>query len=241
MIFNLISLFPEIFEALQIGVIRRAFDSEAIKLRHWNPRDYTTDTHQSVDDRPYGGGPGMVMLYQPLKDTIDNIKTTAQSGPIIHLTPQGKPLQQADIAHLATLPAATLLCSRYEGVDQRLLDSEIDASYSIGDFVVSGGELPAMMLIDAVARLMPGTLNDPQSAIEESFNDDLLDCPHYTRPEQINGLTVPKVLLSGDHKAIKQWRDQEKLISTWQKRPDLIKRRVLTDDEQAVLDEYIER
>ncbi len=238
MIFNLISLFPDIFDALQHGVIKRPLNSKSITLKHWDPRDYTHDNHRSIDDRPYGGGPGMVMLYQPLKDTIDAIKASTQSGPIIHLTPQGKPLEQADIAALAQLPAATLLCSRYEGVDQRLLDQEVDISYCIGDFVVSGGEIPAMMLIDAVARLLPGTLNDPQSAIEDSFNDGLLDCPHYTRPEQINDINVPKVLLSGDHKAINRWRQQEKLISTWQKRPDLIKRRVLTDDQQAVLDEY---
>lgn len=237
MIFNLISLFPEMFDALNFGVLRRALDSQQIQLHHCNPRDFTHDAHQSVDDRPYGGGPGMVMRYQPLKDAIDHLNTVGQTGPVIHLSPQGKPLEQADIARLAKLPVITLLCSRYEGVDQRLIDSEIDEEYSIGDFVVSGGELPAMMLIDAVARLLPGTLNDPRSATEDSFSDGLLDCPHYTRPEVINDLIVPKVLLSGNHQQISAWRHKEKLIRTWQKRPDLIKRRVLTAAEEAVLAE----
>lgn len=235
MIFNLISLFPEIFSALNYGVINRPLKSGAIELTHWNPRDYTTDKHQSVDDRPFGGGPGMVMRYQPLKDTIDHIKQS-HKGPVIHLSPQGKPIEQADIKRLSELSDITLLCSRYEGVDQRLINTEVDEEYSIGDFVVSGGELPAMLLIDAIARLLPGTLNDPNSAKEDSFSDGLLDCPHYTRPEVVNGLKTPKTLLSGDHQAINRWRLKEKLISTWQKRPDLIKRRVLTDQEQSLLD-----
>ena len=233
--FNLISLFPEMFAGLEYGVISRAIKNQKVTLTHWNPRDYTADLHRSVDDRPFGGGPGMVMLYQPLKDTIDAIKTTHQ-GPVIHLSPQGRPLQQVDVQRLAALEDITLLCSRYEGVDERLIETEIDEEISIGDFVVSGGELPAMMLIDAIARLLPGTLNDPQSAEQDSFSDGLLDCPHYTRPEVINGLKTPKTLLSGHHQAINRWRSKEKLIRTWQRRPDLIKRRVLTDEEQSILD-----
>ncbi len=232
--FNLISLFPAIFDALHYGVIRRAFESHSITLHHYNPRDYTHDAYHRVDERPYGGGPGMVMLYQPLKDTLDAIQNR---GPVIHLSPQGRPLQQADIKRLATLESLTLLCSRYEGVDERFIASHVDEEYCIGDFVVSGGELPAMMLIDAVARLLPGTLNDAQSAEQDSFSDGLLDHPHYTRPEVVNGMNVPKILQSGNHQAINTYRHKEKLIRTWQKRPDLIKRRVLTDEERSVLDQ----
>lgn len=238
MIFNLISLFPDIFDALHYGVINRALTSNAITLKHYNPRDFTHDIHRSIDDRPYGGGPGMVMCYQPLKDTVDHIKAQQCCGPVIHLSPQGKPLQQADILRLAKLEHLTLLCSRYEGVDERFIEHEVDEEYCIGDFVVSGGELPAMMLIDAVARLLPGTLNDAESAVQDSFSDGLLDCPHYTRPEVINDLKVPKVLQSGNHQAITAWRNKEKLIRTWQKRPDLIKRRVLTEAESAVLAQH---
>lgn len=238
MIFNLISLLPEMFDALNSGVIGRALTKKIITLNHFNPRDYTHDTHHTVDDRPYGGGPGMVMLYQPLKDTLDAIKTeTAYSNtPVIHLSPQGKPVTQADIKRLATLPAITLLCSRYEGVDERLIQSEVDEELCIGDFVVSGGELPAMMLIDSITRLLPNTLNAPESAEQDSFSDGLLDHPHYTRPEVINGMETPKILLSGHHKAINEWRVKEKWIKTWQKRPDLIKRLTLTNEQKFLLD-----
>lgn len=235
MIFNLLSLFPEMFNSLNYGVINRALKNGSIQLTHCNPRDFTHDAHRSVDDRPYGGGPGMVMCYQPLKDAVEHLRATKSCGRVIHLSPQGKPLQQADIARLAKLEHITLLCSRYEGVDERFIKTEVDKEYCIGDFVVSGGELPAMMLIDAVARLLPGTLNDAQSAEQDSFSDGLLDCPHFTRPEVINDMKVPKVLLSGNHQAINAWRSKEKLIRTWQKRPDLIKRRVLTEAESAVL------
>lgn len=237
MIFNVISLLPECFDALNHGVIGRAQKNQTIQLTHWNPRSYTQDTHHTVDDRPYGGGPGMLMLYQPLKDCIDDIKQSQASGPVIHLSPQGKPIEHSDIKRLASLKTLTLLCSRYEGVDQRLLDTEVDESYSVGDLVVSGGEIPAMMLIDAITRLQAGVLGAPESAEQDSFADGLLDCPHYTRPNEINGMQVPNVLLSGNHQAITDWRHKQKLISTWQKRPDLIKRQVLTESEQSVLDE----
>lgn len=233
--FNLITLFPEMFNALNYGVIRRAIATKQIELTYWNPRDATHDAHHTVDDRPYGGGPGMVMLYQPLKDTLDRIQPR---GLVVHLSAQGKPVEQADIQQLATLPAITVLCSRYEGVDERFLQTHVDIEYGVGDFIVSGGELPAMMLIDAIARLLPGTLNDPQSAEQDSFSDGLLDCPHFTRPEVIDDLRVPKVLLSGDHQAIAAYRKKEKLIRTWQRRPDLIKRRVLTDEERLLLEHY---
>ncbi len=233
--FNIVSLFPEMFTALQFGVIHRAISNHSMELTYWNPRDFTHDKHRTVDDRPYGGGPGMVMLYQPLKDTLDAIQ---QPGLVIHLSPQGKPLEQTDIKRFASLSSITLVCSRYEGVDERFIANEVDEEYCIGDFVVSGGELPAMMLIDAVARLLPGTLNDEQSALQDSFADGLLDCPHFTRPEVINGLCVPKVLQNGDHKAINAYRNKEKLIRTWQRRPDLIKRRILTDEERSVLEQH---
>lgn len=233
--FNLISLLPDMFQALNYGVIGRAIERQIITLTHWQPREFTHDTHQTIDDRPYGGGPGMVMRYQPLKDTLDTIHQHGKTGPVIHLSPEGEPLTHQLAQSLAETSTLTLLCSRYEGVDQRLLDTEIDHSISIGDFVVSGGELPAMLLIDAITRLLPGVLGDDQSAIEDSFVDGLLDCPHYTRPALINGLNVPNILTSGDHAAINTWRHKEKLIKTWQKRPDLIKRRVLTEAERAVL------
>lgn len=235
MIFNLISLLPDMFQALNAGVIGRAIERQHITLAHWQPRDFTQDAHNTVDDRPYGGGPGMVMMYQPLKDTLDAVHNAGKQGPVIHLSPDGEPLTHALAQSLAKETAVTLLCSRYEGVDQRLLDTEVDRSISIGDFVVSGGELPAMLLIDAITRLIPGVLGDSQSAVEDSFVDGLLDCPHYTRPAEINGLATPPILMSGDHAAIAAWRHKEKLIKTWQKRPDLIKRRVLTETERAVL------
>lgn len=225
MLFNVVSLLPEIFEGLNYGVIGRALQKKIITLQHWNPRHYTKDTHKTVDDRPYGGGPGMVMLYQPLKDTLTDIENQGAAAPVIHLSPQGKPLEQADIMYLTTLPTLTLICSRYEGIDQRFIDTEVDMEYSVGDFVVSGGELPAMLLIDAITRQLPGTLHDENSAKQDSFADGLLDCPHYTRPEEINGMHVPKVLISGDHQAIYAWRAQQKQEKTCQKRPDLIKRR----------------
>lgn len=238
MIFNVITLLPDMFNALKFGIIGRALANNLIHFNTYNPRDYTYDTHHTVDDRPYGGGPGMVMLYQPLKEAIDDIKKSQKSNaPVIHLSPQGKPVTQNDIQRLSTLPELTLLCSRYEGVDERLIQNHVDEEYCIGDFVVSGGELPAMMLIDSITRLLPGTLNDPLSALQDSFSDGLLDCPHYTRPETIDGLTTPKILLSGHHEAINDWRLKEKWIRTWQKRPDLIKRLTLTNEQKSLLDE----
>lgn len=225
--FNLITLFPQMFSALESGITNRALKEKLIQLKTWNPRDYTHDAHRTVDDRPYGGGPGMVMLYQPLKDTLDDIKRQQTlKGPVIYLSPQGKPLTQEAVARFSSLPDLTLLCGRYEGIDERFIKTEIDEEWSVGDYVVSGGELPAMLLIDAITRLLPGALGDAQSAEQDSFSNGLLDHPHYTRPENINGLKVPDVLLSGDHKAIKYWRKQQSELNTWQKRPDLIKRRV---------------
>ena len=219
-----ISLFPDMFTALNYGVIGRAAQEERLKISHYNPREFSTDPHQRVDDRPYGGGPGMVMSYQPIADAIQAAKSEHPTARVIHLSPQGKPLTHAKVKELAELPDLILLASRYEGVDQRVIDTLVDEELSIGDFVVSGGELPAMMLIDAMGRCLPGVLGDAESAEQDSFVDNLLDHPHYTRPEVIAGLSVPQVLLSGNHAAISAWRLEQRKKSTWQRRPDLLKR-----------------
>ncbi|MBN2647426.1 MAG: tRNA (guanosine(37)-N1)-methyltransferase TrmD [Thiotrichales bacterium] len=224
--FDVITLFPEMFSALsESGISRRALQNQLYALQTWNPRDFTHDRHKTVDDRPYGGGPGMVMLYQPLKEALDAIqRAQAEQSYVIYLSPQGQPLTQQRVAQLAQLPSITLLCGRYEGIDERLLATEVDEEICIGDFVVSGGELPAMMLMDAMIRLLPGALGHSQSAEQDSFSDGLLDCPHYTRPEVINGMAVPEVLLNGNHAKIAAWREQQKRLRTEQRRPDLLLR-----------------
>lgn len=226
--FDVITLFPEMFAALtQSGITRRAFDLDKCRLTLWNPRDFTHDRHRTVDDRPYGGGPGMVMLAKPLEDAIGAAKSrqTAQGLPnpkVIYLSPQGKPLTHGRVTQLAAEPGLVLLCGRYEAVDQRLLNRCVDEEISIGDFVLSGGEIPAMALMDAVIRILPGALNDAESAQNDSFVDGLLDCPHYTRPEAYQGDTVPDVLLSGNHAEIEKWRREQALLATVSKRPELI-------------------
>lgn len=220
----IISLLPEMFAALNYGVIGRALQEDRLKLSHYNPREFSTDPHQRVDDRPYGGGPGMVMSYQPVADAIKAAKSEHPAARVIHLSPQGQPLTHAKVKELAQEPGLILLASRYEGVDQRVIDSLVDEELSIGDFVVSGGELPAMMLVDAIGRCLPGVLGDAESAEQDSFVDNLLDHPHYTRPEQVAGQSVPPVLLSGNHADIAAWRQEQRKKSTWQKRPDLLKR-----------------
>lgn len=225
--FHVITLFPEMFSALtESGVSRRALQNALYDLKTWNPREFTHDRHKTVDDRPYGGGPGMVMMYQPLKDTIDAIQSQSQDvgdkkSKVIYLSPQGRPLTQAKAKQLSKLDNITLLCGRYEGIDERLLETEVDEEISIGDFVVSGGELPAMMLMDAVIRLLPGALGHNQSAEQDSFSDGLLDCPHYTRPEEVAGMKVPTVLLEGNHAKIDAWRQIQKEQRTQERRPDL--------------------
>ncbi len=224
--FDVITLFPEMFSALtESGVSRRANQSGLYQLKTWNPRDFTFDKHRTVDDRPYGGGPGMVMMYQPLKDTLTAIEqecASEQKPYVIYLSPQGQPLTQEKVAELTQHKNLTLLCGRYEGVDERLIESSVDEEISIGDFVVSGGELPAMMLMDAAIRLLPGALGHDQSAEQDSFSDGLLDCPHYTRPEAVDGMSVPQVLLEGNHAKIDAWRHEQKLSRTQQRRPDLL-------------------
>ena len=237
---GVITLFPEMFDSLHYGVVGRAIEKALITLEFYNPRDYTTDPNRRIDDRPYGGGPGMVMQYQPLFDAIAAAKKQlGNDARVIYLSPQGQPLTQPSVTTFSTASNLILLAGRYEGIDERLFSTCIDEEWSIGDFVVSGGELPAMLLIDAIARLQPGALGHELSAAQDSFSEGLLDCPHYTRPEAIGDLKVPPVLLSGDHQAIARWRLKESLGNTWQKRPDLVKRRVLTDDEQQLLAEYL--
>lgn len=222
--FDVITLFPEMFKALtESGVSRRANQSELYQLQTWNPREFTFDKHKTVDDRPYGGGPGMVMMYQPIKDTLTAIEAACQAKPhVVYLSPQGQPLTQQKVAELTQLQNVTLLCGRYEGVDERLIESSVDEEISIGDFVVSGGELPAMMLMDAMIRLIPGALGHNQSAEQDSFSDGLLDCPHYTRPEEVGGMKVPAVLMEGNHAKIDAWRQGQKLARTQTRRPDLL-------------------
>jgi len=236
---SIITLFPEIFDCLKYGVVSNAFSNETISLELVNPRDYATDAHRSVDDRPYGGGPGMVMLYEPLAKCMNHI----QNGPAckqrtIYLSPQGQPLTQTKVKELADLDSLNLIAGRYEGVDQRFIDNYVDEEISIGDFVLSGGEIPALTLIDAIARLQPGVLGSDLSAENDSFSNGLLQGPAYTRPEEIDGKTVPSTLLSGHHEAISRWRRKESLGITWQKRPNLIKRRVLNAQDKALLDEF---
>jgi len=224
--FNIITLFPEMFAALEHGITGRAIEKKIINLKYFNPRDYSKDKHRRVDDRPYGGGPGMVMMAEPLCAAID----IAKPGHIIHLTPQGKLLDQDKIKELVDIGTQQavpliLVAGRYEGIDERVIQSKIDEEISIGDYVLSGGELAAMVMIDAITRLLPGALGHEDSAKQDSFMDGLLDYPHYTRPEVFNGQKVPNVLLSGNHQQVAEWRLKEALKRTRLRRPDLLKKR----------------
>jgi tRNA (guanine37-N1)-methyltransferase len=221
---DVITLFPEAMAGLtDIGVTGKAIRNGKVVLQCWNPRDFATDRHRSVDDRPYGGGPGMVMMVEPLRSTIRAARKRQPGTAVSLMSPQGQTLDQASIRGLAGRPGLILVCGRYEGVDERLIELEIDEEWSIGDYVLSGGELAAAVIIDAVTRLQPGTLGDAQSAEQDSFSDGLLDHPHYSRPESVAGLDVPPVLLSGNHEEIRRWRKQQALGKTWLKRPDLLK------------------
>lgn len=239
--FDVVTLFPEMVTALSAyGVTGRAVGAGLTRIETWNPRDYTQDRHRTVDDRPYGGGPGMVMCYEPLRDAIRAARTAAGGrSPVAYLSPQGRPLTQPLLAELAARPGMILVCGRYEGVDERIIETEVDEEWSIGDYVLSGGELAAMVLIDGVTRLLPGALGHEDSAEQDSFVQGLLDCPHYTRPERIEGRAVPEVLLSGDHAAIARWREKQALGRTWLRRPDLLKNVVLNDSQRALLEEFI--
>jgi tRNA (guanine37-N1)-methyltransferase len=237
--FDVITLFPEAFEALTgQGVSARAMTRGLAALHLWNPRDFTHDVHRTVDDRPYGGGPGMVMKVEPLRAAIAAARAAAPESRVAYLSPQGRPLDQEAIRRIAAAPGWILLAGRYEGIDERLVGLCVDEEWSIGDYVLSGGELPAMVVMDAVIRLLPGALGHQDSAQEDSYTDGLLDCPHYTRPEEIEGLRVPSVLLSGDHAAIGRWRRQQALGRTWLRRPELLQRRGLSPEEQDLLKEF---
>lgn len=238
---DVITLFPDMLRAItDYGITGRAVDQALLELETWNPRDFTQDRHRTVDDRPYGGGPGMVMMAEPLAKAIEAARE-AQNGDqstVIYLSPQGRPLDHQGVTELAARPGLILLAGRYEGVDERLLASQVDEEWSIGDYVLSGGELPAMVLIDAVARQIPGVLGDQDSAEQDSFVDGMLEYGHYTRPEIYEGQAVPDVLLSGNHELIRQWRLKQALGRTWLKRPDLLEKLSLSDEEQKLLDEF---
>lgn len=234
-----ITLFPEMLAAVtDYGVTGRAIKNGLLAVQCWNPRDFTHDRHQTVDDRPYGGGPGMVMKTEPLSDALAAARQTLPKARVAYLSPQGRPLDQAALSELATREEWILLAGRYEGVDERLLQAEVDEEWSIGDYVLSGGELAGMVMIDGVARLLPGVLGHAQSAVEDSFVDGLLDCPHYTRPESYRGEQVPEVLLSGDHERIRRWRLKQSLARTWERRPDLLEKVALNEEQRELLAEY---
>jgi len=239
--FDVITLFPDLFRIIAgQGVTGRALERGIADLHLWNPRNYTGDVHRTVDDRPYGGGPGMVMKLEPLRAAVVHARQAAPESRVVYLTPQGRTLDQAALVQISRRPGWILITGRYEGIDERLVEKYVDEEWSIGDYVLSGGELPAMVVMDAVIRLLPGALGHEGSAEEDSYADGLLDCPHYTRPEEIEGMRVPGVLLSGDHGAIGRWRLQQALGRTWLRRPDLLQRRGLSDAEQALLDEFIQ-
>lgn len=240
--FDVITLFPEMFAAItRYGVTRRAAEQGKFELHTWNPRDFTEDNYRTVDDRPYGGGPGMVMLVEPLARAISAAQAASGAGKsrVIHLSPQGRPLTHAVVQELlARDESLILLASRYEGVDERLIRQHVDEELSIGDYVLSGGELAAMVVMDSVVRQIPGVLGDAESAQQDSFVQGLLDCPHYTRPEVYAGEAVPEVLMSGHHAEIEKWRLKQALGRTWQRRPDLLAQRQLTKQEARLLAEY---
>ena len=240
---EVISLFPEMFAAItEYGITSRAVAQGLLELNCWNPRSFTEDRHQTVDDRPFGGGPGMVMKIKPLEDALAAAKQSI-GGPakVIYLSPQGRQLKQDAVSELAKQDNLILIAGRYEGIDERFIETYVDEEWSIGDYVLSGGELPAMVLIDAVTRLLPGALNHADSAQEDSFSDGLLDCPHYTRPVRYAGKDVPQVLLSGNHEHIRRWRLQQALGRTAERRADLLDSRSLSGEEKMLLDEYFRR
>ena len=237
-----ISLFPEMFSAItEHGISGRAVDNNNLVLSIYNPRDYTKDVHRTVDDRPYGGGPGMVMRFEPLRDAIEDARLALPQAKVVYLSPQGKQLKQDDFVLGQMDEELILIAGRYEGIDERLMQSAIDAEWSIGDYVLSGGELAAMVIIDAMARTIPGVLGHEDSAQQDSFSDGILDYPHYTRPEQIDGLAIPEVLLSGNHEDIRLWRLQQALGRTWQRRPELLNEVQLDDEQTRLLDEFIQQ
>lgn len=239
--FDVVTLFPEmVTTAAGYGVTGRAIERNIVSLSVWNPRDYTCDRHRTVDDRPYGGGPGMVMKYQPLHDAVNAAKQAgSKTAKVVYLSPQGKPITQALLSEASKVARIILVAGRYEGIDERFVERDCDDEWSIGDYVISGGELAALVVIDAVTRLLPGVLGDEDSAQQDSHSDGLLDYPHYTRPEQIDGHSVPEVLLGGNHADIDRWRMKQALGRTWQRRPDLLKKKILSAEQENLLKEFI--
>lgn len=237
---GVVSLFPEMFQALHVGITGRALKEKLLQIQLWNPRDFATDKHQSVDDRPYGGGPGMVMMAEPVKAALSAAKQAAPDQPtVIYLSPQGRRFDQEAAAELATKKAVILLAGRYEGIDERIIN-EVDEEWSIGDYILTGGELAAMVMIDAATRLIPGVVGDENSISQDSLTTGLLKYPQYTRPECVAGQRVPDILLSGHHQQIEQWRLKESLGKTWLRRPDLLAKKQLTQEESTLLTEFID-
>jgi tRNA (guanine37-N1)-methyltransferase len=237
---DVITLFPEMVrDCASHGIQGRAIEQGLLELQTWNPRDYTEDKHRGVDDRPYGGGPGMVMQVQPLRAAVRAARGTDTAAPVIYLSPQGERFDQRKAQQLAGLQRMILVAGRYEGVDERFIDLEVDEELSAGDYVLSGGELPALMVMDAVTRLLPGALGDANSAQEDSFMDGLLDYPHFTRPEKVEGSQVPAELIGGNHADIRRWRAKQALGRTWQRRPDLLEALQLDEQQQRLLNEFI--
>jgi len=243
---DVITLFPEMFQAITgHGITRRAIDADLFQLGLWNPRDFTQDRHRTVDDRPYGGGPGMVMRVEPLRSAIAAARqavdsATGRTCKTVYLSPQGKRIDQSLLVEASRAAGWIFLAGRYEGIDERVIESQVDEEWSIGDYVLSGGELAAMVIIDAMIRLIPGVLGHEDSAAQDSFANGLLDYPHYTRPEQVEGRAVPPVLLSGDHQAIARWRLKQALGRTWLRRPDLLEHLQLDANQKELLNEFIE-
>lgn len=239
--FDVVTLFPEmVLDASSYGVIGRAIENKAVRLVFWNPREFTTDKRRTVDEKPYGGGPGMLMAVQPLRDTIRAAAADdTRRAKVLYLSPQGQPLNQADLIRFAGLERLVLVSGRYEGIDERVINSVIDEEFSLGDYVLSGGELAALAIIDGVTRLLPGVLGADESSRQDSYMHGLLDYPHYTRPEIVDGMEVPNILLSGDHAAIKRWRLKQSLGRTWQRRPDLLKNYMLNSEQERLLNEFI--
>jgi len=241
--FDVITLFPEmVISAASYGVTGRAIERQLVSLTTWNPRDYAHDRHKTVDDRPYGGGPGMVMKFQPLHDAVNDAKNAEiKTAKVIYLSPQGKPLTQALLSKACEIPQLILVAGRYEGIDERFVEMDCDDEWSVGDYIISGGELASLIVIDGITRLLPGVLGDENSAKQDSHSDGLLDYPHFTRPEYLedSGCSVPEVLLSGNHADIEQWRMKQALGRTWQKRPDLLQKKQLNADQERLLKEFI--
>ena len=237
--FDVITLFPDMFQAIRQGVTGNAINRGQVELALWNPRDYTEDAHRTVDDRPYGGGPGMLMMMEPLLAALRQAREAAPDSKVVYLSPQGKRFDQQSAMEMAHSSGLILLAGRYEGIDERLVDCCVDEEWSIGDYVMSGGELPAMVMMDTIIRLLPGVLGHAGSAEQDSYMDGLLDFPQYTRPDEYAGRMVPEVLLSGNHESIRRWRLQQALGRTWIRRPDLLEQRQLSEEEQQLLEEFI--